>query len=83
MTDPAPPGNCFRCGKPGHWASKCDELIPAADKAEHEARLDLYRERWETGQWTPQQKWAAISAENRMWHGDKCTPMQVYPRSNS
>ena len=74
---------CFRCEKPGHLAASCPELVPAASKAEHEARIAAYVQRWTDKKWTPQQKWKAISEENRMWHGDKCTPMHTYPRSNS
>jgi Zinc knuckle len=25
--------NCFKCGKPGHWAAQCPDRVPVAAKA--------------------------------------------------
>ncbi len=68
------PGNCFRCGGPGHLAAECPELRPAASRAEHEWRLKAYRQRfdnWIDGtpgvKWNPEQKTNAIRIENEMW----------------
>lgn len=61
------PGNCFRCREPGHIAAECGELIPAASKAEHEARIARYVQRWWDGDITAWQKQQAIRTENEMW----------------
>lgn len=74
MTDPAPPGACFRCGIPGHWADTCPWLAKATTKGEHEARIAKYIERWTDGDITPWQKREFISAENKLWYGGKCPP---------
>jgi hypothetical protein len=63
---------CFRCEKPGHVAANCDELIPAASKAEHDARIALYIRRWTEGKWTAREKQRAISEENKMEYGKDC-----------
>jgi hypothetical protein len=66
--------DCFRCGQRGHIAAECGELRPAASKAEHEARLARYWQRyqnWLDGmpgvKWTPEMKRHAIETETRMW----------------
>ena len=39
---PSPPGDCPRCGLPGHWASECPSHPPAqVKKAEHNPRKKL------------------------------------------
>ena len=68
------PGDCYRCGEFGHVVADCPELRPPASKAEHFARLALYRQRldnWLEGlpgiKWNPEMKKQAIETENRMW----------------
>lgn len=75
----ADPGNCFRCGEPGHWANNCPLLLPAASEAEHNGRLVKFIDRWVAGQMTTEQKRVAISTENQMWHGDNCKRALKYP----
>lgn len=65
---------CFRCDQPGHLAADCPEQMPAATRAEHEARIAEYIRRFIDGEWDARAKRNAISAENRMWYGSECRP---------
>ena len=65
---------CFRCEQPGHIAAECDEMKPAASRAEHEARIARYVTRWQDGGITEWQKRKWIAAENHMYYGGQCKP---------
>lgn len=67
---------CFRCEKLGHVAAECDELRRAANKAEHEARISRFVERWINGDITPHQKRDYIKHENKLWYDGK-VPSQL------
>ena len=75
----ANPLDCFRCGEPGHWASSCTLLQPAASEDEHLGRIRRYVDRWVAGEMSREQKRVAISSENQMWYGDKCPRNLIYP----
>ena len=65
-------GNCFRCGKPGHWAQNCPDGIPATTRAEHEGRIARIVERWIDGDIrTAHEKRRLIEEENAMWNSVK------------
>jgi hypothetical protein len=64
-------GDCFKCGKPGHWVDHCELNVPAADRKEHEARIALFVERWIDGKITAHQKQRLIEQENAMWNSAK------------
>jgi len=71
MTTLANDGDCFKCGKPGHWADHCELNNPAATRAEHEGRIHLFVERWINGKIATHQKRRLIEEENRMWNSAK------------
>ena len=60
-------GPCFRCNGDDHWADNCPELTPPKDKAEHEARIDKYKQwKWKCRVTLPQGR-HLIEHENKMW----------------
>jgi hypothetical protein len=61
--------SCYKCHGPGHFATSCPYNIPAADEAEHLARVALFVDWWVEGRFTRQEKRLAISAENLMFYG--------------
>lgn len=60
-------GPCWRCEMPGHVAAECDRP-PAATRAELEARIARYVERWIAKAIKPEQKRAWITAENKAFN---------------
>lgn len=69
------PGNCFRCGEYGHTADStaCEWLQPAANRAQHEARIDSLIERWQQFAITRSQKREYIAAEIEQWQKERKT----------
>lgn len=59
---------CWRCEAPGHTAAEC-QPPPAATRKELHARIDRYRQRWEDGDITLNQKRKFIAAEMRAFNG--------------
>jgi hypothetical protein len=53
----------------GHIAADCPELRPAANYAEHLARIAEYVRRMHAHEITPAEKRHMITAENQLWHG--------------
>jgi hypothetical protein len=51
----------------GHWQADCPLLIPAADKAEHEARIRRLVERLGDGELEVVAKRRIIKKENQLW----------------
>ena len=69
---------CFRCGGADHWADSpaCPWLTKAADRADHEKRIDSLKERYWEFAITEWQKREYIRHENRLWYGGK-TPAHL------
>jgi hypothetical protein len=59
-------GDCFQCGKPGHWIQHCPLSERAASDKEHLARIDAIVERWVNGKLLTHQKRHLIEAENEL-----------------
>ena len=66
-----PIGDCFRCGKPGHWHDNCPLQIPATSREEHEGRIAEFVRRFFDWEITARQKQALIRDENNMWKARK------------
>ena len=59
-------GDCFKCGKPGHWAAHCELNHKAASDKEHLDRIDAIVARWVAGEILTHQKRHLIEAENEL-----------------
>lgn len=70
---------CYNCQIEGHIAAECPLLTRAHDQDEHMARIDAFIDRWVVGEISTEVKRRSISAENILWHGERCPARLMYP----